>query len=71
MELDISNSKESMADCIIRHFQTEMEKFNDIMEVQVCVPMRLKGELSCYNLNTKSKVFIIQNSMMVMRLKFS
>ena len=53
MELDISNSKESMADCIIRHFQTEMEKFNDIMEVQVCVPMRLKGELSCYNLNTK------------------
>lgn len=53
MELDISNSKESMADCIIRHFQIEMEKFNDIMEVQVCVPMRLKGELSCYNLNTK------------------
>lgn len=53
MELDISNSKESMADCIIRHFQTEMEKFNNIMEVQVCVPMRLKGELSCYNLNTK------------------
>ena len=53
MELDISNSKESMADCIIRHFQTEMEKFDNIMEVQVCVPMRLKGELSCYNLNTK------------------
>lgn len=53
MELDISNSKESMADCIIRHFQTEMDKFNNIMEVQVCVPMRLKGELSCYNLNTK------------------
>lgn len=53
MELDISNSKESMVDCIIRHFQIEMEKFNDIMEVQVCVPMRLKGELSCYNLNTK------------------
>lgn len=53
MELDISNSKESMADCIIRHFQTEMDKFDNIMEVQVCVPMRLKGELSCYNLNTK------------------
>ena len=27
--------------------------FDNIMEVQVCVPMRLKGELSCYNLNTK------------------
>lgn len=53
MEFDISGSKESLSDCIIRHFQSEMEKFNDIMEVQVCVPMRLKGELSCYNLNTK------------------
>lgn len=53
MELDITNNKESMSDAIINHFQTEMAKYNDIMEVQVCVPMRLKGELSCYNLNTK------------------
>ena len=53
MELDITSCKESMSDTIINHFQTEMAKYNDIMEVQVCVPMRLKGELSCYNLNTK------------------
>ena len=53
MELDISRDKESMSDCIIRHFQSEMDKYNDIMEVQVCVPMRLRGDLSCYNLNTK------------------
>lgn len=53
MELDITSSKESMSDAIINHFQIEMAKYNDIMEVQVCVPMRLKGELSCYNLNTK------------------
>ena len=53
MELDITSSKEFMSDTIINHFQTEMVKYNDIMEVQVCVPMRLKGELSCYNLNTK------------------
>ena len=53
MELDITSSKESMSDTILNHFQTEMSKYNDIMEVQVCVPMRLKGELSCYNLNTK------------------
>lgn len=53
MELDITSRKESMSDAIINHFQTEMAKYNDIMEVQVCVPMRLKGELSCYNLNTK------------------
>ena len=53
MELDITSSKESMSDIILNHFQTEMSKYSDIMEVQVCVPMRLKGELSCYNLNTK------------------
>lgn len=53
MELDITSNKDSISDKIIEHFQTEMVKYNDIMEVQVCVPMRLKGELSCYNLNTK------------------
>lgn len=53
MEFNITSSKESMSDTILNHFQTEMNKYGDIMEVQVCVPMRLKGELSCYNLNTK------------------
>ena len=53
MELDITSNKDSISNKIIEHFQTEMAKYNDIMEVQVCVPMRLKGELSCYNLNTK------------------
>lgn len=53
MELDITSNKDILSDKIIRHFQKEMEKFNDIMEVQVCVPMRLKGDLSCYNINTK------------------
>lgn len=53
MELDITSQKESMSASIIQHFQTEMNKYNDIMEVQVCVPMRLKGALSCYSLNSK------------------
>lgn len=53
MELDITSSKESLSDIIIRHFQEEMMKYNDIMEVQVCVPMRIRGDMSCYNLNTK------------------
>lgn len=53
MELDVTGNKESRSDSIISHFQTEMDKYHDIIEVQVCVPMRLKGELSCYNLNTK------------------
>lgn len=55
MELDISGkgNDESISDKIIKHFQIELEKFHDIMEVQICVPMRLRGELSCYNLNSK------------------
>lgn len=53
MELDITSNKESLSENIVKHFQREMLKYNDIMEVQVCVPMRLRGDLSCYNLNTK------------------
>lgn len=55
MEFDISGkgNEESISDKIIKHFQIELEKFHDVMEVQVCVPMRLRGELSCYNLNSK------------------
>ena len=55
MELDISGkgNDEAISDKIIQHFQVELEKFHDIMEVQICVPMRLRGELSCYNLNSK------------------
>lgn len=53
MEFDISSEKEFLDDAIINHFGIEMNKFNDIMEVQICVPMKLRGDLSCYNLNTK------------------
>ena len=55
MEFDISGKRneESISDKIIKHFQIELEKFHDVMEVQVCVPMRLRGELSSYNLNSK------------------
>lgn len=55
MEFDISGkeNENSILDKIIKHFQIELDKFHDIMEVQICVPMRLRGELSCYNLNSK------------------
>lgn len=53
MELDITSEKDNMSDTILKHFQKQMDKYNDIMEVQVCVPMRLRGDLSCYNINTK------------------
>lgn len=53
MELDIINEDESKVDVILNHFKKEIDKFNNILEVQICVPMRLKGELSCYNLNNQ------------------
>lgn len=53
MELNITSNKDLISDTIVKHFQLEYEKFKDIMEVQICVPMKTKGDLSCYNLNNK------------------
>ncbi|MEG0580089.1 MAG: AAA family ATPase, partial [Niameybacter sp.] len=53
MELDISQTNNNLTDCVISHFQNEMKKHNNILEVQICVPMRLRGDLSCYTLNNK------------------
>lgn len=53
MEFDITSDKDNLADKVISHFQTEMNKFNEIMEVQICVAKRLDGNLSCYNLNNR------------------
>lgn len=53
MEIDIYKNKADMSEDVISHFQTELSKINDVMEVQIVVPMKLKGSLSCYNLNTQ------------------
>lgn len=53
MELNITSSKDKISEMIIEKFQQEIDKFKDIMEVQVCVAKRLQGDLSCYNLNNK------------------
>lgn len=53
MELDISKDKTGLAEKVIEHFKSEMNKWNNIMEVQICVPVKTRGDLSCFNLNTK------------------
>lgn len=53
MELDIYKSKADLSENIIGHFFKELDKVKDIMEVQIVVPMRTRGDISCYNLNTK------------------
>lgn len=52
MELDISGKETSIAEVALKHFQKEMLKVNNILEVQVIAPMRLRGSTSCYELNT-------------------
>ncbi|MED3792489.1 AAA family ATPase [Niallia alba] len=58
MELDIYKNDDSPADRVIRHFIKQYERTNDIMETQVLSPMRTRGDLSTYNLNTNIQSII-------------
>lgn len=51
VELNIYQS-EKLSDQVIKCFQKEMEQIDDIMELQIVVAMKLRGDLSCFNLNT-------------------
>lgn len=53
MELNIASDSTSLENLIVEKFQEQYNRYNDIIEVQICVPMRLRGSISCYNLNTK------------------
>lgn len=53
MELSIHNKNSKLDDLVITYFQREMNKVKNVMEVQICTPMRIRGDLSCYNLNNK------------------
>lgn len=53
MELSIHNKNSKLDELVMTYFQREMNKIKNIMEVQICTPMRIRGDLSCYNLNNK------------------
>lgn len=53
MEFEIYQDTCDLTSSVVDHFQKELAKYNDILEVQVCVAMRLRGNLSCYSLNNK------------------
>lgn len=53
MELDIFKQNDSLDEFIIKKYQEQYSIYKDLLEVQVCVPMRTRGNISCYNLNTK------------------
>lgn len=52
LELDIHNNKELTTKKIVKHFKEKLAlSGNDIMEVQVIVPMNTRGESSVFELN--------------------
>lgn len=51
MELSIFKNKNNISQRIVEHFQNEMKKYNDVLEVQICLAKRIKGDLSCYTIN--------------------
>lgn len=53
MELSIHDKDNKLDELILTYFQREIDKVKNVMEVQICTPMRIRGDLSCYNLNNK------------------
>lgn len=58
MELDIYKTDSSPSDRVIKHFLKHYEETQNVIETQVLSPMRLKGDLSTFNLNTKIQSII-------------
>lgn len=53
MELDIEKEPINIDDKVVSHFMKHFQRLKDLMELQIVVAMRMRGSLSCYNLNTK------------------
>jgi len=58
LDLDIVVNKDLVIEKVINAFQTRYEIEKDIMEVQVVVATRIRGDLSAYNINNKIKKLI-------------
>jgi len=62
MELDIKKEPMDLSEDVIKHFLKHYDKLQgDLMELQIVVPMRIRGSVSCYNLNTKIQKLINAN----------
>lgn len=53
LHLDIYSDKDDTVDTILKYFNKEYETCDDIMEIQVAVPMRERGSACTYRLNNK------------------
>lgn len=53
LELDICLDKTIIQDKIIKHFKDRLKMVDDIMDLQVIVPMKTRGKICTYELNNK------------------
>lgn len=53
MELDIHSKNDEVFDAVIKKFKTEFLKTNNILETQIICPMKNRGLLNCYSINTE------------------
>jgi len=53
LELDITLDKTIIQHKIIKHFKNKLEMVDDIMDLQVIVPMKTRGKICTYELNNK------------------
>lgn len=51
--LDIYDDKKYTLNKIIKHFEKEHERLQDINKIQIIVPMREKGDCSAFNINNR------------------
>lgn len=58
LELDIKKEKDNLIKKVISYFERGLKEEKDIMEVQVVVPTRVRGELSTFNINKKIKEIV-------------
>lgn len=53
MEMNIYTKNQEVFNAVIEKFKTEIAKTNNILETQIICPMKNKGILNCYNINTE------------------
>lgn len=69
LEIDVSKDRECLKDKIIHYFKEGLEREEDIMEVQIVVSTRTRGDLSTFTLNNLIKNIV--NPMAEDELRFA
>lgn len=58
LHIDICTNREKLVEKTLKNFKERLEVEKDIMEVQVVVATRVRGELSAFNINNRIKEMI-------------